>query len=138
MESPMKLRSTALAATLVLASATAASAQQTQAGVRTGTIGAEIEEIVARSGVVPALEALAVAVAPELERTAEQLTGTLAALAARIAQDPQLRASAVRAGQGMVEVAEAVVVERTGILQEALRAAAERLEAMAAAQRERD
>jgi hypothetical protein len=94
---------------------------------------AEIEQIVDRSGVVPAIEALADAMAPELERTAEQLTATLNLLITRLANDPELRTAAVRAARGGVDVAETVVVEQSGTLQQALRVLADRLDAAAAA-----
>jgi hypothetical protein len=128
------MKNAAGVAVLLLAlSAGHAAAQRAPADPRGGTVRTEVEEIVDRSGVIPALEALAEAVAPELERTAEQLTVTLNALARRIADDPELRASALRAARGGVEVAETVVLEQTTTLQEALRALAERLEARAAA-----
>jgi hypothetical protein len=128
------MKNAAGVAVLLLAlSAGHAAAQRAPADPRAGTVRTEVEEIVERSGVIPALEALAEAVAPELERTAEQLTVTLNALARRIADDPELRASALRAARGGVEVAETVVLEQTTTLQEALRALAERLEARAAA-----
>jgi hypothetical protein len=128
------MKNAAGVAVLLLAlSAGHAAAQRAPADPRTGTVRTEVEEIVERSGVIPALEALAEAVAPELERTAEQVTVTLNALARRIADDPELRASALRAARGGVEVAETVVLEQTTTLQEALRALAERLEARAAA-----
>jgi uncharacterized coiled-coil protein SlyX len=128
------MKNAAGVAVLLLAlSAGHAAAQRAPADPRTGTVRTEVEEIVERSGVIPALEALADAVAPELERTAEQLTATLNALAKRIADDPELRASALCAAHNGVEVAETVVLEQTTTLQEALRALAERLEARAAA-----
>jgi hypothetical protein len=130
----VKMKKAAGVAVLLLAlSAGHAAAQRAPADPRAGTVRTEVEEIVERSGVIPALEALAEAVAPELERTAEQLTVTLNALARRIAEDPELRASALRAARSGVEVAETVVLEQTTTLQEALRALAERLEARAAA-----
>jgi hypothetical protein len=132
----MKYAVATFALLLVLAAAAPAAAQQPPA-TRAETVRVEIEEIVERSGVIAALEALAEAIAPELERTVEQLTGTLDALATRVANDPELRASAVRAARGGVEVAEAVVVEQTTVLQEALRALAERLEELAAARERR-
>jgi hypothetical protein len=90
-------------------------------------IRAEVEAIVTQSGVVEALDSLATASRPELERTLEALTATLNIFASRIANDPELRESAVRAAQGLVGVAEVVVVEQSSVLQEALRAAAERI-----------
>jgi hypothetical protein len=115
-----------LAAALVMLSAQVASAQA-PAGTSPDAVRAEVEGIVQRSGIVPTLEALAAASAPELERTLEQLTGTLNVLATRIAEDAELRASATRAAHGLVGVAQVVVVEQSNLLQDVLRAAAERL-----------
>jgi ribosomal protein L10 len=128
----MKVPGGAIAVVLALVGAAPLAAQQAPAA-RGGAVATEIEQIVERSGVIPALEALAAAVAPELERTAEQLTNTLNLLAHRIARDPELRTAAVRAAQGTVDVAETVVVEQAGSLQQALRLLAERLDAAAAA-----
>lgn len=128
----MKYAAGGIPVLLLVLSAGVAAAQQVPAETRTASGQGQIEGIVESSGIIPALETLAEAVAPELERTAEQLTVTFNALAARIANDPELRQSAVRAAQGGVEVAETVVVQQTSVLQEALRALAERLEVLAA------
>jgi hypothetical protein len=125
-------------ALFLLIPARPAAAQQPPAVDRGAGVRAEIEEIVERSGIVAALEALATAVAPELERTAEQLTATMSALVSRVANDPELRSAAVRAARSGVDVAETVVVEQTSALQEALRVLAERLEAAAAARERRE
>jgi hypothetical protein len=90
----------------------------------------KIEDVVKQSGVVEALESLTAAAQPELERTFEQLAGSLNLLVTRIANDPELRASALRAASGMANVAEAVVVEQSNLLRDALRAAAEALDAV--------
>jgi ABC-type transporter Mla subunit MlaD len=116
----------AAALSLVLFSADAAMAQERPAGTP-DRVRADVEEIVERSGVVEALDALAAASTPELERTLDQLTATLNALTDRIVNDRELRVSAARAAQGMVEVANVVVVEQSHVLQDALRAAAEQL-----------
>lgn len=89
--------------------------------------GAEIEDAVRRSGIVAAVEELASAAAPELERIAE----SLGRLALRVSEDPELRRSALRAALGVVDVAEVVVVEQSAILREGLRDAAEQLGRMA-------
>jgi hypothetical protein len=102
-------------------------AAQEQKATGAEGIRAEVEGIVNRSGVVEALDSLATVSRPELERTLEALTATLNIFASRIANDPELRESAVRAAQGLVGVAEVVVVEQSGVLQEALRAAADRI-----------
>ncbi len=110
--------------TLVFAGNVAA---QEQKATGAEGIRAEVEAIVNRSGVVEALDSLATASRPELERTMEALTATLNIFASRIANDPALRESAARAAQGLVGVAEVVVVEQSEMLQEALRAAADRI-----------
>jgi hypothetical protein len=111
---------------LVLFSTHSAVAQQ-PAGAAGEGMRAEIEGIVERSGIRAAVDSIAVASAPEIERTLEELTGTLNVLASRIANDPELRVAAVRAAQSLVGVAQVVVVEQSSILQEALRAAADRI-----------
>jgi hypothetical protein len=105
-------------------------AAQEQKATGAEGIRAEVEGIVNRSGVVEALDSLAVASRPELERTLDALAATLNVFASRIANDPDLRESAVRAAQGLVGVAEVVVVEQSNVLQEALRAAADRISSL--------
>lgn len=87
----------------------------------------EVQEIIQRSGVVPALDSLALRSAPELEEALGSLATTLSALAERIANDRELRASALRAAEGVVTVAQHVVAEQSDVLLEALRTAAERI-----------
>jgi hypothetical protein len=96
-----------------------------------------LEDVVARSGVVEAAEAIAAATQPELERTLDQLTSSLNLLFNRIANDPELRASALRAATGMATVAEALVDEQAKIVQEALKSAADALEEAARRQQQR-
>jgi hypothetical protein len=122
----MKRIISGLAALLFLFSAHAAGAQQPE-DPRLEGARAEIEDVIERSGIRSAVDSLATAAAPELERTMEQLAATLNALTTRIANDPELRGSAIRAAQGLVEVAELVVVEQSSVIQEALRTAAERI-----------
>jgi hypothetical protein len=112
-----KLVGTAAFAVLLAASPAAA---QTDAA-------AQIEDAVRQSGVVEAMEELAVAIAPELERIAE----SVGRLALRVSEDPELRRSAVRAALGVVDVAEVVVVEQMEVLRDALGDAARELERMA-------
>jgi ABC-type transporter Mla subunit MlaD len=93
---------------------------------------AQVEQAIEASGLVPALEAVAAAATPELERALDQLSAALSGLAARIANDAELRLSAARAARGLADVAEDVVVEQSLQLQEALRGLAERIEALTA------
>jgi hypothetical protein len=115
---------------LVLAVAPAA-AQVPPPAERTERIEKRVDDIVKQSGLEEALENIAAVAAPELERTAEVLAGSLRTLLTTIANDPALRESAVRAAHGAAAVAEAVVVEQTSVLQELLRHMAERLEELA-------
>jgi hypothetical protein len=127
-------------AALAIVSAAPAAAQQPQQAPteKRPEARAELDRIVEQSGVVEAMEALGTVIAPELERTMEELAESLNTLARRVAQDPELRSSALRAARGAVDVAEVVVVEQASVLQELLRAAADRIEAAAAARAARE
>jgi hypothetical protein len=106
-----------------------------QRGVeRIDSIAASIEDVVDRSGIITALDSLAAAATPELERSLEQLAQSLEIVRSRIANDPELRASAIRAAQGLTDIAQVVVVEQSRVLQELLRAAADRLAELSAQQ----
>jgi hypothetical protein len=122
---------------LLLVAAHPAAAQQAPGGP-VARAGAAIEQAIEQSGIVPALETLAAAATPELQRALDQLTASLNALATRIASDPELRSSAVRAARGAADVGEAVIIEQSGALQEALRTLADRIEALAAPRERRD
>jgi hypothetical protein len=74
-----------------------------------------------------ARDSIRVHVSPELQRSLDELAATLDRLGRRIANDPELRASAVRTAQSLVSVAQVVVVQQADVLQEALKTAAERL-----------
>jgi hypothetical protein len=74
-----------------------------------------------------ARDSIRVHVSPELQRSLDELAATLDRLGRRIANDPELRTSAVRTAQSLVSVAQIVVVQQADVLQEALKAAAERL-----------
>jgi hypothetical protein len=128
MELNMKAFSAGLALMLGIFSAQSAAAQQPDTTRAEGTV-AEVEAIITRSGIVTALDSLAAASAPELERALDQLTSTLNVLADRIANDPELRRSAFRAAQGMVDVSQVIVAEQSLAIQDALKSAAERIAA---------
>ena len=70
---------------------------------------------------------LRIEITPELQRTLDELAASLERVGRRIANDPELRNSAVRAAQGFVGIAEVVVVQQAAILQEMLKAVSERL-----------
>ena len=122
----MKLITGGLALLLVALASHPAAAQQRPLGTP-DMVRIEIEDAIERSGLSAALDSIAAASAPELEASLDQLAETLAIVGRRIAGDPQLRASAIRAAQGLTDVAQIVLIEQSRALQEALRAAAERL-----------
>lgn len=122
----MKSITGVLALLLVLLASDPAAAQQR--GVeRMDSIAGSIEDVVNRSGIITALDSVAAAATPELERSLEQLAQSLEIVRSRIMNDPQLRAAAIRAAQGLTDVAHVVVVEQSRVLQDLLRAAADRL-----------
>jgi hypothetical protein len=122
-------------ALLVLMQAQPAAAQQAPA---TGQAARSMEQAIEASGIVPALESLVTSATPELERALDQLAVTLSGIASRLASDPELRSSTVRAARGVADVAEAAVVEQSSVIQEALRAMADRIEAIAAGRERRN
>ncbi len=87
----------------------------------------DVERVVTGSGVIAVLDSVATASTPELQRTLDELASTFNVLAARIAGDPELRASALRAAQGLLGVAQVAVVQHADTLEEALRTASERI-----------
>ena len=72
-------------------------------------------------------DSLRIEITPELQRTLDELAASLERVGRRIANDPELRASAVRAAQGFVGVAQLMVVQQTEMLQDVLRTMSERL-----------
>jgi hypothetical protein len=120
------MRRTLLAAFLLgLCFAPAAAAQQEPDDTRRA--GERVERVLDESGIVIALDSLAVAARPELERTIDEFGAALGALAARITGDRELRESGLRAALGLLDVAQIVVVEQSVLLEEAIRATAERI-----------
>ncbi|CAN5341884.1 hypothetical protein BH23GEM2_BH23GEM2_23780 [soil metagenome] len=72
-------------------------------------------------------DSLRIEITPELQRTLDELAASLDRVGRRIANDPELRSSAVRAAQGFVGIAELVVVQQAAMLQEVLRTVSDRL-----------
>lgn len=72
-------------------------------------------------------DSVRIEITPELQRTLDELAASLDRVGRRIANDPELRTSAVRAAQGFVGIAELVVVQQAAMLQEVLRTMSERL-----------
>ena len=64
---------------------------------------------------------------PELQKSLEELGAAVQALALRIANDPQLRSAALQVATGFVTTAQQVVAENSTAIDEALKAAAERI-----------
>jgi hypothetical protein len=127
----MKGRIMALAAALALLLAAAPAMAQEAPRTPDRVLG-EIGQVVEESGIAAAIETVAAATVPALRESLAQLALSLGAVANRIAEDEELQSSLAVAGQGMLEVAEVVVVEQSGALQEALRAMADRIGEVAA------
>ena len=69
-------------------------------------------------------------VSPELQRALDQLAATMAGLGQRIANDPALRVAALQAATRAVSVAQVMVEQNSVVLQDALKAAAEKIATM--------
>jgi hypothetical protein len=72
-------------------------------------------------------DSLSLEIPADLQRSLDELAATLDRLGRRIANDPELRTSAVRTAQSLVGVAQLIVVQQADLIQDALRTAAERL-----------
>ncbi len=74
---------------------------------------------------------------PELQKSLEDLAAALQALGQRIASDPQIRAAAMQVASGAVTTAQQVVAEQSVHIEEALKAAAERISAAQSSQHQK-
>ena len=74
---------------------------------------------------------------PELQKSLDELTEAVQALAHRIASDPELKAAAIQVASGLVTTAHQVVTEQSVVIQEALKTAAERIAASQSTQQQR-
>jgi hypothetical protein len=74
---------------------------------------------------------------PELQKSLDELTEAVQALALRIASDPELKAAAIQVASGLVTTAHQVVTEQSVVIQEALKTAAERIAASQSTQQQR-
>ena len=72
---------------------------------------------------------------PELQKSLDELAASIQAMALRIASDPELKAAAMKVASGFVASAQQVVNEQSGVLQEALKTAAQKISDAQAAQR---
>jgi hypothetical protein len=73
---------------------------------------------------------------PELQKSLEELAASVQALAQRIASDPKIRSDAMRVASGLVTTTQRVVTEQSGVIQDALKTAAERISAAQSAQQQ--
>lgn len=115
-----------LAATLSVIAASSAAAQHRP--VVGEDVRKHVEEVLDRSGIVAAVDSVKARSTPEMERALRDLGMALSGLASRIAEDPQLRSSALQAASGMLGVAQVVVEEHSSVVQEVLRTTADELE----------
>jgi predicted transcriptional regulator len=72
---------------------------------------------------------------PELQKSLDELAASIQAMALRLANDPELRAAAMKVASGFVASAQQVVDEQSDVLQEALKTAAQKIAEAQAAQR---
>jgi len=77
----------------------------------------------------PAADTVDFKPSPELQKSLEDLAAAVQALATRIAQDPQVKAAAMQVASGAVTTASQVIAEQSVHIQEALKAAADRISA---------
>ena len=66
---------------------------------------------------------------PELQKSLDQLAASIQALAQRIASDPEIKTAAMNVASGFVTTAQQVIAEQSGVLEEALKKAAQQINA---------
>ena len=66
---------------------------------------------------------------PELQKSLDDLAAALQSLAQRIASDPQIKTAAMNVASGFVTTAQQVIAEQSGAIEEALKTAADRINA---------
>ena len=66
---------------------------------------------------------------PELQKSLDQLAASVEALAHRIASDPEIKTAAMNVASGFVTTAQQVIAEQSGVLEEALKKAAQQINA---------
>jgi gas vesicle protein len=77
----------------------------------------------------PAKDSVIFKPSPELQRSLDDLANALQSLAERIKSDPQIRTAAMNVASGFVTTAQQVIAEQSGAIEEALKTAAERIDA---------
>jgi uncharacterized protein (DUF1501 family) len=65
----------------------------------------------------------------ELQKSLDQLAASVQALAQRIASDPEIKTAAMNVASGFVTTAQQVIAEQSGVLEEALKKAAQQINA---------
>jgi DNA-directed RNA polymerase subunit L len=114
----------ALLFVLVMGLAAASAARSQQPGNRS----------VAKPNAKAATDTVDFKPSPELQKSLEDLAAALQTLAMRIASDPQVKTAAMQVASGAVTTAQQVIAEQSVHIQEALKAAAERISASQSAQ----
>lgn len=66
---------------------------------------------------------------PELQKSLDQLAASIQALAQRVASDPEIKTAAMNVASGFVMTAQKVIAEQSGVLEEALKKAAQQINA---------
>ena len=66
---------------------------------------------------------------PELQKSLDDLAAAVQALARRIASDPEIKTAAMNVASGFVVTAQQVIAEQSVAIEEALKTAAERINA---------
>lgn len=79
-------------------------------------------------------DTLDIKASPELQQALDDLAAAVQALARRITSDPELKAAAIQVASGLVTTAHQVVSEQSGVIQEALKTAADRISAQSTQQ----
>ena len=77
----------------------------------------------------PAKDSVVFKPSPELQKSLDQLAAALQGLAQRIASDPEIKTAAMNVASGFVTTAQHVIAEQSGAIEEALKTAADRINA---------
>jgi len=99
-----------------LAAASAARSQQPVTGNRA-------------KAATPAKDSVVFKASPELQKSLDQLAASIQALAQRIASDPEIKTAAMNVASGFVTTAQQVIAEQSGVLEDALKKAAQQINA---------
>ena len=77
----------------------------------------------------PAKDSVVFKPSPELQKSLDQLAASIQALAQRIATDPEIKTAAMNVASGFVITAQQVLVEQSGVIEDALKKAAQQINA---------